>query len=82
MRNDRKISKKLQSMADYIDERLKEITGTDIYSFSLVIFNPIGGERMNYISTHKRSEVIKVWKTLIDAWENKNMPDVPTHKIQ
>jgi len=80
MQNDQKISRELKNLADYIDKRLKEITDTDDYSFSLVIFNPIQGERLNYISNHNRKEVAAVWKTLITAWD-KGMLDIPTHEI-
>lgn len=81
MRNDEKISKELQTIAKQIENKLKHITETDDYSFSLVIFSPVQGERLNYISSCERGLVIEVWKMLIKGWE-KGMPDIPTHELQ
>jgi len=80
MRNDQKISIELKSIANNVKERLQNITQSDDYQFSIVIFNPIEGERLNYISNCDRADVIHVWETLIKAWDN-GMPDIKTHDI-
>ncbi len=72
------ISKNLRSIADELKEKLSSIAGENI-KFSLVVFNNEQDARLNYISNCDRSDVLKVFKTLVEGWE-KGMPDIPAHE--
>lgn len=76
-----RVSRELQNILGKLNKEIEEIAGEPM-GISLVIFNTRPGARLNYISTCDRKDVIIAWKELIDAWENKDMPDIPAHEIQ
>lgn len=75
------ISRNLQRIFSDLGDELSDLTHGKHIGLSLVIFNHEENSRLNYISNIERTEVIKVWETLLDGW-SKGMPDVPAHEYK
>ena len=78
-RADHKISKKLQKFAKNLEPQIEEMAGKPV-GFALLIFSPVAGERMSYISNCNRKQMQQALKSLLAGWEAA-MPDIPAHKI-
>lgn len=77
---DRRVSENLRSLANDIDQHLREVAGCRM-GFSLVVFNGVPDSRLNYVSNCDRGEVVAALRSLLDGWEA-DMPDVPAHEYQ
>lgn len=78
-RLDHKVSKRLKELGQRLDIEIEKMAGQRM-TFALLIFNPIPGQRMNYISNGPREEMQQAIKSLIQGWEQ-GMPDIPAHEI-
>lgn len=76
---DRKVSKKLRDFAKTLGPQIEEMAGQPM-GFALLIFSPVEGERMSYISNCDRAQMHQALKSLIIGWEA-GMPDIPAHKV-
>jgi len=72
---DLKISKELVSIANQLDDKLREVAGERM-GFSLVVFQSELGSRMNYMSNCERGNVRHALTSLLKGWDE-GMPDIP-----
>lgn len=70
------LSKKLQAIAQGLDEVIEEAAGERV-GFTLIVFTE---GRASYISTVKRDESVREIKNLLQLW-GEGMPDIPAHEI-
>ncbi len=72
-----KVNKKLQAIAQALDEELQEAAGERV-AFTLLVFTP---GRANYISNADRAQSVEQLRDLLKYWES-CIPDIPAHEIQ
>lgn len=70
------LSKKLQAIAQGLDEVIEEAAGERV-GFTLIVFTE---GRASYISTVKRDESVREIKHLLECW-GAGLPDIPAHEI-
>lgn len=73
------ISRKLKSLAETINKRLKKVSGQEV-GFFLLVGNIEAGGRCNYISNMSRKDSEKVMLEVLERWSD-GMKDIPTHKL-
>jgi len=76
---DKIVSENLKDIADDLTLKLKDLTGEDM-QFSLCVFNPVAGSRINYISNCRRDDVANCWRSMLRGWDD-GMPDIPAHEL-
>lgn len=77
---DRRVSERLQELGKSLDAQIEEMAGERL-GFVLLVFSPVAGERMNYISNCPRPEMQNAMASLLKGWQS-GMPDVPAHEVQ